>query len=316
MKSKKLVSIVISLYNEEENIEKLFEELHKVELEISNKVNIEYICVNDGSKDHTLSLLSKQMKKYKNIKIFNFYRNFGHEIAMTAGMEYAKGDAVIFMDGDLQHPPKFVKEMVEYWLEGYKVILTKKITKDKEKSFIYKMFSTFYYYIINQLSDFEIPKDFPDFRLLDRDEVEVLKKIDEHDRMFRGMLNFIGYKNYKIIEFEVPKRFAGKTKYNFKKSLGLAVDSIVQFSTKPLRFATYLGVISIIVATILGVNTLIEYLFFNHQRTGYATTLIVILFMNSIQFIILGIVGEYIGKIHIEVKKRPLYFGELIEIHN
>ncbi len=316
MKSKKLVSIVISLYNEEENIEKLFEELQKIEREISKQVNIEYICVNDGSKDHTLSLLSKQMKKYKNIKIFNFYRNFGHEIAMTAGMEHATGDAIIFMDGDLQHPPKFIKEMVEYWLEGYKVILTKKVTKDKEKPFIYKILSASYYYIINKLSDFEIPKDFPDFRLLDRDEVEVLKKIDEHDRMFRGMLNFIGYKNYKIIEFEVPNRFGGTTKYNFKKSLGLAVDSIVQFSTKPLRFATYLGVLSIIVATLLGVDTLIEYLFYNHQRTGYATTLIVILFMSSIQFIILGIVGEYIGKIHIEVKKRPLYFGELIENHN
>jgi len=313
MKSKKLVSIVISLYNEEENIEKLFEELHKVESEISKEVDIEYICVNDGSSDHTLSLLSKQMQKSKNLKIFNFYRNFGHEIAMTAGMEQSSGDAVIFMDGDLQHPPSYIKDMVGYWLEGYSVVLTKKISKDDDKSLIYKILSNCYYYGINKLSDFEIPKDFPDFRLLDRTEVEILKKIDEHDRMFRGMLNFIGYKNYKTIEFEVPKRFAGKTKYNFRKSLGLAVDSVLQFSTKPLRFATYLGVISIIIATALGVDTLAEYLFYNNHRSGYATTLIVILFMSSIQFIILGIVGEYIGKIHIEVKKRPLYFGELLE---
>jgi len=313
MKLKKLVSIVISLYDEEENIEKLFEELQKVEEKLAKKVDIEYICVNDGSSDHTLSMLIKQSKKYKNIKIFNFHRNFGHEIAMTAGMEHSSGDAVVFMDGDLQHPPKLIEEMVEHWLDGYAVVLTKKITKDKDKSFVYKMLSTSYYYIINQLSDFEIPKDFPDFRLLDRDEVEVLKKIDEHDRMFRGMLNFIGYKNYKVIEFEVPKRFAGKTKYNFRKSLGLAVDSIVQFSTKPLKFATYLGVLSIIIAMMLGADTLIEYIFYNDQRTGYATTLMVILFMSSIQLIILGIIGEYIGKIHIEVKKRPLYFGEFIE---
>jgi len=313
MKLKKLVSIVVSLYDEEENIEKLFEELKKVEGKLAKKVDIEYICVNDGSSDHTLSMLIKQSKKYKNIKIFNFYRNFGHEIAMTAGMEHSKGDAVVFMDGDLQHPPKLIEEMVEYWLDGYAVILTKKITKDKDKSFVYKMLSASYYYIINQLSDFKIPKDFPDFRLLDRDEVEVLKKIDEHDRMFRGMLNFIGYKNYKVIEFEVPERFAGKTKYNFRKSLSLAVDSIVQFSTKPLRFATFLGVISIIIAMILGADTLMEYIFYNKQRTGYATTLIVILFMSSIQLIVLGIIGEYIGKIHIEVKKRPLYFGEFIE---
>jgi len=292
---------------------KLKKLVKKVEGKLAKKVDIEYICVNDGSSDHTLSMLIKQSKKYKNIKIFNFYRNFGHEIAMTAGMEHSKGDAVVFMDGDLQHPPKLIEEMVEYWLDGYAVILTKKITKDKDKSFVYKMLSASYYYIINQLSDFKIPKDFPDFRLLDRDEVEVLKKIDEHDRMFRGMLNFIGYKNYKVIEFEVPERFAGKTKYNFRKSLSLAVDSIVQFSTKPLRFATFLGVISIIIAMILGADTLMEYIFYNKQRTGYATTLIVILFMSSIQLIVLGIIGEYIGKIHIEVKKRPLYFGEFIE---
>ncbi len=309
----KNVSIIISLYNEEENIQKLFEELYLVEQSLSDVVTFEYICVNDGSSDHTLSLLMQEMKHHPNIKIFNFYRNFGHEIAMTAGMDQSGGDAVIFMDGDLQHPPRLIKEMVYAWLDGYKVVLTQKITKDTEKSFTYKLLSSAYYYVLNRLSDFEIPKDSPDFRLLDREEVEVLKKIDEHDRMFRGMLNFIGYKNYKIIPFEVPKRFAGESKYNYRKSFRLAMDSIMQFSTKPLKVATYLGVISIVLATILGVDTLIEYLFYNHKRTGYATTMIVILFMSSIQFIILGIIGAYIGKIHIEVKKRPLYFGELIE---
>ncbi len=313
MKSKKLVSIVISFYNEEGNIEKLFEELSKVETSLSGKVDLEYICVNDGSKDHTLSLLMQQQKQHKNLKIFNFYRNFGHEIAMTAGMDQSQGDAVIFMDADLQHPPKYIVEMVDDWLQGFKVVLTKKITRDRDKSLLYNILSKIYYHILNKLSDFAIPRDFPDFRLLDRDEVEVLKKIDEHDRMFRGVLNFIGYKNYKIIEFEVPQRFAGESKYNFKQSFGLAIDSILQFSTKPLKLATYLGVISIIIATLLGTDTLIEYLFFNTARSGYATLLIVILFMSSIQFIILGIVGAYIGRIHIEVKKRPLYFGEMIE---
>ncbi len=316
MKSKKLISIVISLYNEEENVEKLFEELYKVELGVSDKVDFEYICVNDGSKDHTLELLTELMKKHKNIKIFNFYRNFGHEIAMTAGMDNSNGEAVIFMDGDLQHPPKLIKEMIDDWLDGYKVVLTKKITNDNEKSFLYKVLSSCYYYTLNKLSDFEIPKDFPDFRLLDRDQIEVLKKIDEQDRMFRGMLNFIGFKNYKILEFEVPNRFAGTTKYNFNKSLKLAVDSIIQFSTKPLKFATYLGITSIILAMLLGAHTLVEYLFYNHERNGYATILIVILVASSIQFIILGIIGEYVGKIHMEVKKRPLYFGELIENNN
>ena len=178
---------------------------------------------------------------------------------------------------------------------------------------LYKILSSIYYYMLDKLSDIKIPKDYPDFRLLDRKQIETLKQISEHDRMFRGLLNFIGFSNAKVIEFEVPKRFAGKTKYNFKRSLGLAVDSILQFSTKPLRIATYLGVISVFISGIFGLYTLVQYLFFNFERTGYATTLIIIIFMGSIQLIILGIIGEYIGKIHIEVKKRPLYFGELIE---
>ncbi len=312
MKRKK-VSIVISLFNEEENIAKLFEELHKVELKLQDKVDIEYICVNDGSSDGTLVTLVNLMKKYKNIKIYNLYRNFGHEVAMSAGMDNASGDCVVFMDGDLQHPPKLIEEMVNEWLDGCEVVLTKKISKDSDKTMLYKILSSIYYYMLDKLSDIKIPKDYPDFRLLDRKQIETLKQISEHDRMFRGLLNFIGFSNAKVIEFEVPKRFAGKTKYNFKRSLGLAVDSILQFSTKPLRIATYLGVISVFISGIFGLYTLVQYLFFNFERTGYATTLIIIIFMGSIQLIILGIIGEYIGKIHIEVKKRPLYFGELIE---
>jgi len=312
----KLVSIVISLYNEEGNIYKLFDELHKVELNLKDKVDFEYVCVNDGSTDGTFAVLKSLMEKYQNIKIYNLSRNFGHEIAMSAGMDQAKGDSVIFMDGDLQHPPKLVETMVDDWLDGYEIILTKKINNGNDKSILYKILSSAYYFILDKLSDIKIPKDYPDFRLLDRKHIETLKTIGENDRMFRGLLNFIGYRNHKVLEFEVPQRFSGKTKYNFRKSFGLAVDSIMQFSTKPLRLATYLGIISAIISSLLALDTVIEYLFFNGHRTGYATTLIVIIFIGSIQLIILGIIGEYIGKIHIEVKKRPLYFGELIENHN
>ncbi len=315
MKSK-LASIVISLYNEEGNVIKLFEELSKVELNLKDKVHFEFICVNDGSSDNTLTILRDLMKKYKNIKIYNLHRNFGHEIAMSAGMDHAKGDCVIFMDGDLQHPPALIEDMVKDWLDGCEVVLTKKIDNGRDKSLLYKILSKIYYFILDKLSDIKIPKDFPDFRLLDRKHVDTLKTISENDRMFRGLLNFIGYSNYKVLEFVVPNRFAGKTKYNFKKSFGLAIDSIMQFSTKPLRLATYMGVISALVSSILGLYTFVQYIFFNVERTGYATTLLVIIFMGSIQLIILGIIGEYIGKIHIEVKKRPLYFGELIENHS
>ncbi|MDX1808371.1 MAG: glycosyltransferase family 2 protein [Sulfurospirillaceae bacterium] len=312
----KLVSIVISLYNEEGNTHKLFEELYKIELELKDKVDIEYICVNDGSTDNTLKNIQTLMKKYKNIKIYNLYRNFGHEIAMSAGMDQAQGDCVIFMDGDLQHPPALIKDMVDGWLEGHEVVLTRKISHGSDKTTTYKILSKIYYYMLDKLSDIKIPKDYPDFRLLDRKHIEMLKTISENDRMFRGLLNFIGYNNFKLLEFEVPDRFSGKTKYNFKRSFGLAIDSIMQFSTKPLRLATYLGIISVIVSGVFGLYTFIQYLFFNVERTGYATTLIVIIFIGSIQLIILGIIGEYIGKIHLEVKKRPLYFGELIENHS
>lgn len=309
----KLVSIVISLYNEEENIVKLFDELNKVENILKNKVRLEYICVNDGSNDNTLKILKELKLKYQNIKIFNLYRNFGHEIAMTAGMENAIGDSVIFMDGDLQHPPHLINDMIDFWLSGDKVILTRKITKDEDKSLSYRILSKVYYFILNKLSDISIPRDFPDFRLIDRKYIEILKKIDEQDRMFRGLLNFIGFDNYKTIDFVVPKRFSGESKYNFRRSLRLAVDSIMQFSTKPLRLATYLGLIAVFISGLLVILTFLQYMFFDIEKTGYATTLLVIVFMGSIQLIVLGIIGEYIGKIHIETKKRPLYFGEVIE---
>ncbi|WP_331775266.1 glycosyltransferase family 2 protein [Sulfurospirillum sp. 1612] len=312
----KLVSIVISLYNEEGNVHKLFEELYQVESALKSKVDFEYVCVNDGSDDHTLANLQALMGRYPNIKIYNLYRNFGHEIAMSAGMDHASGDCVIFMDGDLQHPPALIEEMVDAWLAGNPVVLTRKITHGSDKTPLYKFLSKIYYFMLDKLSDIKIPKDFPDFRLLDRKHIEMIKTISENDRMFRGLLNFVGYSDFKLLEFEVPDRFSGKTKYNFKRSFGLAIDSIMQFSTKPLRLATYLGVLSVFASGIFGFYTLIQYLFFNVERTGYATTLIVILFMGSIQLIILGIIGEYIGKIHLEVKKRPLYFGELIENHS
>lgn len=310
-----LVSIVISLYNEEGNIAKLFEELSAVELLLKEKVDFEFICVNDGSTDKTLQNLQVLMPTHENIKIYNLYRNFGHEIAMGAGMDHAKGDCVIFMDGDLQHPPALIEDMVNAWIDGNKVVLTKKINNGKDKPLLYRILSKIYYWMLDRLSDIKIPKDYPDFRLLSRKHVDTLKTISENDRMFRGLLNYIGYTNCKILEFEVPQRFSGKTKYNFRKSFSLAADSIMQFSVKPLRLATYLGLISAFASSIIAFYTLFEFVFFNDMRSGYATTLIVVVFMGSIQLIILGIIGEYIGKIHLEVKKRPLYFGEFIE-HN
>ena len=311
-----LVSIVISLYNEESNLVKLFQELFKVEMALKDVVTFEYMCVNDGSTDATLQTLQTLTSTYPNINIYNLYRNFGHEVAMSAGMDNAQGDCVVFMDGDLQHPPYLVEEMVRSWLNGHQVVLTKKISNDVEKSYMYTIFSKTFYWVIDKLSDIKIPKNYPDFRLLSRKHIDTLKTMNENDRMFRGLLNYIGYANCKVLEFEVPKRFSGNTKYNFRKSFGLAIDSIMQFSIKPLRFAIYIGVLTAFISTMLGAYTFFDYMLFDVKRTGYATTLIVTIFMNSIQLVVLGIIGEYIGKIHLEVKKRPLYFGELVEHHH
>ncbi len=310
---KKIVSIVVSMYNEEKNINKLFEEFEKIEQKLKGKVGMEYILVNDGSNDNTLEL-SKNIQKTKkfNIKILNLFRNFGHEIAMTAGMDHAEGDCVVFMDGDLQHPPLILLKMINYWVEdGIEIVLTKK--KDQTINRTYKFLKDIYYWFFNKISDIFIPKDHPDFRLIDRKYINILKKINERERMFRGLLHYIGIKNYKVIEFDVPERYAGKSKYSMKDSLRLAINGILQFSTKPLRLAIYLGLSAALLSGVLALFTIIQYMFFNFERTGYATILITIIFIGSIQLIVLGIIGEYIAKIHIESKKRPLYFGEVIK---
>lgn len=302
-----LVSVVVSAYNEEGNIEKLYNELKKT----LQGINHEILFVNDGSRDNTLKLCTKFANEDEKVKVVDFERNFGHEIAMTAGLDYAKGDAVIFMDADMQHPPEILLQMIKAWHEGYDVVLTR-ILKNEQKSFLRTLIVNIYYFILNALSDVKIPRSTPDFRLIGRRYIEILRRMDEQERMFRGMLNWLGVKNAKIIEFTAPKRFAGKTHYNFKASLKLAINSIVQFSIKPLRIATYLGAISAFFAVFFGIYVFYEYFAYSKAATGYTTTVLLILFFSSVQLIILGIVGEYIGRIHLEVKKRPLYFAKLI----
>ena len=302
-----LVSVVVSAYNEEGNVEKLYHELKKT----LQGINHEILFVNDGSRDNTLKLCTKFANEDENVKVVDFERNFGHEIAMTAGLDYAKGDAVIFMDADMQHPPEILLQMIKAWHEGYDVVLTR-ILKNEQKSFVRTLIVNIYYFILNALSDVKIPRSTPDFRLIGRRYIEILRRMDEQERMFRGMLNWLGAKNAKIIEFTAPKRFAGETHYNFKASLKLAINSIVQFSIKPLRLATYLGAISAFFAVFFGIYVFYEYFAYSKAATGYTTTVLLILFFSSVQLIILGIVGEYIGRIHLEVKKRPLYFAKLI----
>ena len=310
MPKKSTVSIVISAYNEEGNIRELYDDI----LRHISKVTLEHfelIWVNDGSSDGTLAECKKLVDIDKRCKVVNLTRNRGHEIAMTAGMDYASGDCVIFMDADMQHPAKYLPKMITHWQNGMDVVLTKRVA-NREETRTAKIFGLLYYKLLNFLSDVPIPSQSPDFRLIDRKYVDVLQEMDEGDRMFRGLLNWVGISNCKVMKFVSPKRFSGKTKYNFRRSFGLAIDGIMQFSTRPLRLATYVGLITIMFATLVGIYTLWEYFVKGVAQNGYSTTIITIVFVSSVQLIFLGIIGEYIGRIHLEVKKRPLYFAEYI----
>lgn len=307
----KLVSIVISAYNEQDNVQELYKQL-KLQLKKVEDIDCELIFVDDGSSDKTYANCLKLQKKDSNVKIVQLKRNFGHEIAMTAGMDYAKGDAVIFMDADLQHPPVYIPQMIELWQHGKEIVLTKRVD-NKDTSGLYKFCAKAFYYVLNLLSDREIMESAPDFRLLDRKYVNFLKGFNEQDRLFRGLLSWImPNDNVAMLYFVAPERFSGESKYNFIKSLRLAVNSIVQFSVMPLRLATYVGLFGAVLALLLGLYVFIEHFFLHNPTPGYATIMVTVVFLGAVQLICLGIIGEYIGKIHMEVKKRPLYVADYI----
>jgi len=307
----KLVSIVISAFNEQDNVVPLYQELIKAIDQIQD-VDFEFLYVDDGSNDETYQRCLLLQKTDSRVKIVQLKRNFGHEIAMTAGMDYAKGDAVIFMDADLQHPPHYIANMVDLWNKGNQIVLTKR-TDNQATGRLYKFCAKAFYFVLNKLSDVEIMESAPDFRLLDRKYVDFLKNFNEQDRLFRGLLSWILPNDHvAIIEFIAPPRHAGKSKYNFFKSTKLAINSVLQFSVAPLRLATYLGLITAFFSGLLGLYVFIEHFFLNKPTPGYATIMVTVIFLGAVQLICLGILGEYIGKIHMEVKKRPLYIADYI----
>ena len=308
---KQLVSIIISAFNEQDNVVPLYQELIKTTDEIKD-MDFEFLYVDDGSTDETYERCLLLQKTDPRVKIVQLKRNFGHEIAMTAGMDYAKGDAVIFMDADLQHPPHYIADMISLWQKGNQIVLTKR-TDNQATGKLYKLCAKTFYFILNKLSDVKIMESAPDFRLLDRKYVDFLKDFNEQDRLFRGLLSWIMPQDHvAMIEFIAPPRHAGKSKYTFFKSFKLAVNSVLQFSVAPLRLATYLGLITAFCSGLLGVYVFIEHFFLNKPTPGYATIMITVIFLGAVQLICLGIVGEYIGKIHMEVKKRPLYIADYV----
>lgn len=305
--SNNLISIVVPMYYEEKVADECYKRLKKVM--VDNNINYEFIFVNDGSKDRTFEILSKIAEQDKNTKIISFSRNFGHQIAVTAGVDKAKGDAVVVIDADLQDPPELIPKMIDLWSEGYKVVYAKR-KKRKGESF-FKLFTAgMFYRILDKMTDIDIPLDTGDFRLMDRDVVNVLKTMKENNRFVRGMVSWVGFKQTPI-EYERDERFAGETKYPLKKMIKFASDGIISFSAKPLKLMGSLGIFCVSISLIIFLYALIRKLTNDvNVVSGWASIMTAVTFLGGVQLLSISVLGEYIGRIYDESKGRPLYIIE------
>jgi polyisoprenyl-phosphate glycosyltransferase len=296
-------SLVIPVYNEESNIPELYRRVSAVMDGLDG--TSELILINDGSQDRTLELLRELHALDDRVVYLGLARNFGHQIAVTAGLEYTRGDAVIVLDADLQDPPELIPDMLALWREGYDVVYAQRIERVQE-SWFKKLCAYGYYRILKELADVEIPTDTGDFCLMDREIVKLLNNMPERNRYIRGLRSWIGF-NQTALKFKRDPLFAGDVKYTFTKSLGLAINGLVSFSTVPLRLSTYLGLFSAFAAVVMAILVLYWRIFTKSSLNGFATIAIAIFFLGAVQLISIGILGEYIGRIYDEVKGRPLY---------
>ena len=301
----KKIDIIIPAYNEEESLPFLFERLEKIMQENAN-YEFEILFVNDGSKDKTLELIKKQREKDNRISYVDFSRNFGKETAMIAGLDYATGDAAIFMDADLQDPPELIPELIKYWEQGYDDVYARRRTREGE-TFFKKFTSKMYYRVLQKMTKVEIQLDTGDFRLLDRRCINALKKLRESQRNTKSMFSWIGY-NKKEVLYDREPRVAGKTKWNYKKLVDLAIDGITSFTTSPLRLSTFIAIPTFIVLAVYFIYVIAKCFVVHEAIQAYQAIILLILFFSGIQILLFGIVGEYLGRIFNETKNRPLYF--------
>jgi dolichol-phosphate mannosyltransferase len=296
------VSVIIPVYNEEKNIKPL---LHRL-IPVIEKYSYEIIFVDDGSKDTTAKSIQIEIQKNFHIKLLTFLRNFGHQMALTAGYEFAKGDCVISIDADLQDPPEIIPDMIEKWKQGIEVVYAKRKKREND-SFFKKHTAQLFYYFINYLSDIPIPNDVGDYRLLDKKVVDFLNHLNEKSRFLRGLVSWGGFSTG-YVYFEREKRHAGSTHYTISKMINLGLDGIASFSIKPLRLAIYLGFFSGFVG-FLGIMYAIfgKLFFYQNFIVGWTGLFVGIMFIGGVQLITIGIIGEYIGKIYQEVQKRPKF---------
>ena len=297
-------SLIIPIYNEEETIPELYRRVSDVMDSLDDSV--ELILINDGSGDRSLKLMRELQERDARVCYISFARNFGHQAAVTAGLNFARGQVIVVLDADLQDPPELIPKMIESWQAGYHVVYAQR-TKRKKESWFKRLTAYVFYRLLRRLADVDIPADTGDFCLMDRQVVDLLNSMPERNRYIRGLRAWIGFRQT-AVKFERDPRFAGEVKYTFKKSLALAINSLVSFSKIPLRISTYLGLFSALIALLMALLVL----YWRLQQpdspvTGLATILIAVFFLGSVQLISIGILGEYIGRIYEEVKGRPAY---------
>ncbi len=302
-KNKVALSIVVPVYNEEMIIETLVQRMSDAAKSITDSYEI--IFVNDGSRDSSLQKLKFACDKDSKLHYITFSRNFGHQIAISAGMDYASGDAIVTIDGDLQDPPELIPEMYQQYQAGFKVVYAKR-SKRKGETFFKLFTAKMFYRLMARLVSFEIPLDVGDFRLISRDVLEYLKRMKEYDKYIRGQIAWLGFKSTYVM-FERDERKFGTTNYPFRKMLRLAFNGITAFSDSPLKLATQLGFFVCLISFFIGIYALYGYFVENDTTPGWASTIISVTFLGGVQLLSLGIIGEYISRIINNVRDRPLY---------
>jgi polyisoprenyl-phosphate glycosyltransferase len=296
-------SIIAPVFNEEESLPVLYQRVQEVMN--STGESWELVLIDDGSKDRSAEMMREMAVKDERVRPIIFARNFGHQIAVTAGLDYCRGEAAVIIDADLQDPPEVILEMIAKWKEGNQVVYAVRSEREGE-SFFKKATASLFYRIIFRITDINIPMDTGDFRLLDRKVINVMGTMRERHRFLRGMSSWVGFKQTGV-HYKRAARYAGETKYPFKKMLKLALTAITSFSYFPLQLATYLGFVAAGLAVIAIPVVIIMRLIGNDSFTGQASTLLAVLFLGGVQMLSLGILGEYVGRIYDEVKGRPLY---------
>lgn len=313
LREKNLLSIVVPVFNEEESIAESVRRLLALQDKLSPEIDVELVFVDDGSKDRSLTLLRSFAVQTASVKVISFSRNFGHQIAITAGIDLAVGDYVAVIDADLQDPPELIEDMYRLALTGFDVVYGKRRSRAGESAFK-KMTAAAFYRVLNYMCEIDIPADTGDFRLMSRRVVEVFKKLREHHRFVRGMIPWLGFRSTPL-EYDRAERYAGETKYPLSKMLAFATNATLSFSSKPLTMAIRLGFVTIFAGLCGGAYMLYLRLFTNTPIPGLTAILLSIVIFSGVQILLIGVVGEYIARIFEEVKNRPLYLvAETINI--